>query len=111
MFESTDFAGTPPLDYEAWRASVSSDYGDPERSEPNAFVAWKRPLSVCGFAAAAFKFQCGFGAKDAGCNAYHIKRTHRYARLAGEEHYCAVFPVAGGAAVIQNDQAVEFAQG
>jgi hypothetical protein len=56
MLESSDFAGTPQLDYEAWKGLIRSNFGaDPEVSEPNAFAVWRRPLSVCGLAVAAIK--------------------------------------------------------
>ena len=59
MLESGAFAGTPQLDYETWRALVRSEYGDENVSEPNVFAAWRRPLSVCGFIAAATRIECG----------------------------------------------------
>jgi AraC family transcriptional activator of tynA and feaB len=103
MFESSDFTGTPELDYEAWRAWQRSYYGDPGIGEAQAFAGWMRPLSVCGVAATAIKVQC--------CNAYHIKRTHRDIRRDGLDCYRAIFPVAGRSLLIQNDQAMEFARG
>jgi AraC family transcriptional activator of tynA and feaB len=109
MLESSDFAGTPQLDYEAWRALARS--GDPKVSEPKAFAGWRRPLSVCRFAAAATKIQCGSGAMDLGCNAYRVELTHRDVRRAGVEEYRALFQLGGRSAFTQNDQAVELAGG
>jgi AraC family transcriptional activator of tynA and feaB len=112
MPESSDFAGTPRLDYEAWRAYFCSEYAsDPEVSEPSAFAGWMRPQSVFGFPAVATKIQCGAAAMDAGCNAHRLERTHRDVRLAGVDYYRAIFPVTGRSAVIQNARAVELAVG
>ena len=108
MLKSGDFAGTPQLDYETWRALVRSEYGDEKVSEPKVFAAWRRPLSVCGFVAAATKIQCG--AMGLG-NAYRIGRTHRDVRRAGLEDYRAVFQAAGRSTMNQNDEAVELAAG
>jgi AraC family transcriptional activator of tynA and feaB len=103
MLQSGDFAGTPHLDYEAWRAWLHSNCGaKPEVSEPTAFAGWTRPLSVCGFAATAIKVQC---------NAYRIERTHRDVRRAGADDYGVLFQVAGRSRMTQNDQAVELAGG
>jgi AraC family transcriptional regulator, positive regulator of tynA and feaB len=103
MLESGDFAGTPQLDHEAWRALIRSKFGTPpEVSEPNAFAVWRRPLSVCGLVAVAIKISC---------NAHRIERARRDVRRAGVEDYRAVFQVAGRSALIQNDQAVELAGG
>ena len=47
MLESSDFAGTPLLDYEAWRAFIRSDFGaEPKVIEPSAFAGWRRSPSV-----------------------------------------------------------------
>jgi AraC family transcriptional activator of tynA and feaB len=112
MLQSGDFAGTPHLDYEAWRAWLHSNCGgNPEVSEPKAFAGWTRPLSVCGFAATALKIQCGLAAMDLGRNACRIERTHRDVRRAGADDYSALFQVAGRSRMTQNDQAVELAGG
>jgi AraC family transcriptional regulator, positive regulator of tynA and feaB len=106
------FAGTPHLSYEAWRASLRSACGgDPKIMEPKAFAGWMRPLSVCGFTAAAAKIECDLGATDLGCNSYRMERMPRDVRRAGLEDYWAAFQVAGRSELIQNDQAVELAVG
>jgi hypothetical protein len=68
MHQSDDSLGKPLLDYEAWRALVRSicAWHNPVGIEPNAFLGWARPLSVCGLAAV-----------DIGWNAHRIERTHR----------------------------------
>jgi len=108
MLESGAFAGTPQLDYETWRALVRSEYGDENVSEPNVFAAWRRPLSVCGFIAAATRIECGVTGLG---NAYQIGRTQRDVRRAGLEDYRAVFQAAGRSMMNQNDEAVELAAG
>jgi AraC family transcriptional regulator, positive regulator of tynA and feaB len=102
MHQSDDSLGKPQLDYEAWRALVRSICArhNPEGIEPNAFLGWARPLSVCGLAAV-----------DLGWNAHRIERTHRDVRLDGVEHYCALFQLAGQSTVTQNDQSVQLAVG
>jgi AraC family transcriptional activator of tynA and feaB len=112
VLKSSDFAGTPQLDCEAWRALIRSDYGGGVRvSEPNAFAAWRRPLSVCGFVATESTIQCGLGAIDLDRNAHWLERTQRDVRRDGMEHYRAIFQLAGRLAGLQNDQAVELAEG
>jgi AraC family transcriptional regulator, positive regulator of tynA and feaB len=107
MLESSDFAGTPRLDYEAWRDLTRSAYwGDPEVSKPNAFAGWKRYLSVCGFPVAATKIRCG---QDFGYDTLRVERTQREVRRAGVGDYRALFQLSGRSAWIQNDQAVELA--
>jgi len=77
MHHSDDYLGKPQLDFEAWRALVRSICArhNPDGIEPNAFLGWARPLSVCGLAAV-----------DLGWNAHRIERTHRDVRLDGVEH-------------------------
>ena len=102
MGQSDDILDTPQLDYEAWRALVRSICArhNPVGIEPNAFLGWARPLSVCGLAAV-----------DIGWNAHRIERTHRDVRLDGVDHYCALFQLAGQSTVTQNDQSVQLAVG
>jgi AraC family transcriptional regulator, positive regulator of tynA and feaB len=102
MGQSDDILDTPQLDYEAWRALVRSICArhNPVGIEPNAFLGWARPLSVCGLAAV-----------DLGWNAHRIERTHRDVRLDGVDHYCALFQLAGQSTVTQNDQSVRLAVG
>ena len=100
------------MDYEAWRALLRSSCGGrPVVTEPNDFVAWIRPLSVHGLTAVALKFQCGFAGANRGRSAYRYERTRRDAWLAGVDAYCILFQVASRRAVVQNDQAVQLAEG
>jgi AraC-like DNA-binding protein len=73
---------------------------NPEGIEPNAFIGWVRPASVCGFTAL-----------NVGSNAERVERTYRDVRLDSEDHYFALFQVAGQAAINHNDQAVRLAVG
>ena len=71
-----DFAETPQLDFEGWRAFLRASCGNqPEVTDSSAFAGWVRPLSVCGFAAAALKIEFGFAALGFGRDAYQSKRT------------------------------------
>ena len=81
-----DFIETSQLNFEGWREFLRASCGNqPEVTDTSAFAGWVRPLSVCGFAAAALKIEFGFAALDFGRNAYRSKRTHRDARLAGAD--------------------------
>jgi AraC-like DNA-binding protein len=112
MRESRDDLDTPRLDFDAWRDLIRSNCGSrPEVAEPNAFIGWMRPTSVCGVAAAVMKFQCGLVGTDLGRHAYRSERTCRDIRLSGVDYYYAIFQVAGRSTLIQNDQAVQLAVG
>jgi AraC family transcriptional regulator, positive regulator of tynA and feaB len=101
--ESSDFAGTPQLDYEAWRAFIRSDYGaDAKVIAPHAFAAWIRPISIGGFAADAMKIESGFR---------RIERTQQEVQRVHMDYYRALFEVAGRAELIQNGQEVELGGG
>ena len=64
---SDDFAGTPQLDFEGWRAFLRASCGNrAEVMDRSAFAGWVRPVSVCGLDAAALKVECGFAAVDSG---------------------------------------------
>ena len=103
---------TPRLDYEAWRDVVRSNYGgDPQVGEPHAFAAWRRQLTVFGFAADACKTQYRSGAVDPGGYAYRLDRTQRDVRHAGMGHYYVLLQGAGRSVMAQNDQAFELAEG
>jgi AraC family transcriptional activator of tynA and feaB len=110
MLESSDFAGTPQLDYEGWMALAPCG-GEPQVSEPRTFAGWMRPLRLYGFPVAAIKVQCGSEGVLPGSNPYQIERTHRHVRRAGAEIYNAVFQVTGRSVVSQNDQAVALDMG
>jgi AraC-like DNA-binding protein len=102
MRQSDESFDPSQLDFEAWRVLVRSICGryNPEGSEPNGFLGWARPLSVCGF-----------DALDLGCNAHRVERTPRDVRLDGMEHYYALFQVAGQSTMTHNDRAVQLAVG
>ena len=70
MHVSDDFAGTPQLDFEGWRAFLRMSSGNqPEVIDRTAFVGWVRPLSICGLTATALKIDCGSRVRDSSCNA------------------------------------------
>src|SRR5262249_51052636 len=108
---SDDFAGTPQLDFEGWRAFLRASCGNrPEVMDRAAFAGWVQPLSVCGLEAAALKVECGFAAVDSG-KAYHSERTDQDVRSAGADYYYAVFQVAGRSVMTQNDEVAPLAEG
>src|SRR5215831_21031150 len=108
---SDDFAGTPQLDFEGWRAFLRASCGNrPEVMDRAAFAGWVQPLSVCGLDAAALKVECGFAAVDSG-KAYHSERTDQDVRSAGADYYYAVFQVAGRSVMTQNDEVARLAVG
>jgi AraC family transcriptional activator of tynA and feaB len=102
MIQRDDIPAVPQLDFEEWRTLLRSMCGryNPEAIEPKAFTGWARRRSVYGFVA-----------MDLSCNAHRVVRTQRDVRLDGLDHYYAVFQVAGGSTLIQNDQAVNLAVG
>jgi AraC family transcriptional regulator, positive regulator of tynA and feaB len=102
MHPSGDFLGTPELDYESWIDALRPDWGryNAEVVEPKTFAGRARPRSLFGFVAI-----------DLGCNAHRVQRTQRDVRLDGVDHYFALFQVAGGSTIIQNDQAVQLTMG
>ena len=102
MPQSDDFAGSPRLDFGAWRDLLRTMGGRyySEGTESSVFAGWVRPVSACGFTAL-----------DIGCNAERIERTYRDARLDGVDHYCTVFQVAGQLVMTHNDQSVQLAVG
>src|SRR5215467_4864840 len=108
---SDDFAGTPQLDFEGWRAFRRASCGNrPEVMDRDAFAGWVRRLSVCGLDAAALKIECGFAVVDSG-KAYRSERTDQDVRLAGADYYYAVFQVAGRSVMTQNDEVARLAVG
>jgi len=112
ILESTGFAGTPRLDFEAWTAFLRTSCGNqPDVSNPGAFTGWVRPISVCGLDAAELKIECGTPPTQFGRDAYKSERTQRDARLVGADYYYAVFQVAGRSMMTQNDEAVQLAVG
>jgi AraC family transcriptional regulator, positive regulator of tynA and feaB len=112
MIESAPSIDTSQLDFEAWRAFLRSNCGDqPEVVDPNAFASWVRRFSVYGLPAAAIRIQCGFATAPDGRNRYRSERTHRDVRIAGADHYYAVFQVAGRSVLTQSDHAVQLAAG
>jgi len=102
MRQSDESFDPSQLDFEAWRVLVRSICGryNPEGSEPNGFLGWARPLSVCGF-----------DALDLGCNAHRVERTPRDVRLDGMEHFYAVIQLVGRSSMVQNDRVADLALG
>jgi len=108
---SDDFAGTPQLDFEGWRAFLRASCGNrPEVMDRAAFAGWVRPLNVCGLDASALKIECGLAALDSG-KAYRSERTDQDVRSAGADYYYAVFQVAGRSVMTQNDEVARLAVG
>jgi AraC family transcriptional regulator, positive regulator of tynA and feaB len=107
-----DFVGAPRLHFEEWRAFLRASCGNqPEVVDASAFAGWVRPLSVCGFAAAALRIECGFAAIKLGRNVYRSERSQRDARCVGADYYYAVFQVAGQSVLTQNDEVAQLAVG
>src|SRR6478672_95653 len=102
MDPSSDLLSRPELHYEGWKDVLRPDWGryNPEAIKPETFAGRVRPRSVCGFTA-----------MDLACNAHRVERTRRDTRLDDMDHFYAVFQVAGGSTMIQNDQAVKLAVG
>jgi AraC-like DNA-binding protein len=73
---------------------------NPEGVDPKAFKGWLRPINICGLTAA-----------ELGSNVQRVERTNRDVRLDGVDHYITVFQIAGGSAMIHNDQAARFEVG
>jgi AraC-like DNA-binding protein len=112
MLQSDGGAGTPQLDFEAWRALLRSNCGGEVKvTAPNAFAGWMRPISACGLAAAAVKIQWRTAAGGHGCYAHRLERTQRDVRLDGADHYLILFQVAGRSALTQIDQTVQLTAG
>jgi AraC family transcriptional activator of tynA and feaB len=111
MFQRDGIAGTPRLDFDAWRALLRSNCGGEVKvTEPNAFAGWMRPSSICGLAAASVRIQWGT-AGDRGCQAHRLERTPHDVRRDGSDHYLILFQVAGHSAVSQNDRATQLTVG
>jgi AraC family transcriptional activator of tynA and feaB len=105
MLQSDGVQSAPILDFEAWRALLRSNCGDEVKvTAPNAFAGWMRPLSAGGLAAAAVKIQWRPAARDHGCYAHRLERTHRDVRLNGADHYLILFQVAGRSQIDQTMQ-------
>jgi AraC family transcriptional regulator, positive regulator of tynA and feaB len=102
MDPSSDLLSRPELHYEGWIDALRPDWGryNPEAIKPETFAGRVRPRSVCGFTAV-----------NLSCNAHRVERTRRDTRLDDMDHFYAVFQVAGGSTMIQNDQAVKLAVG
>jgi len=112
MLQSDGGAGTPHLDFEAWRALLRSNCGGEVKvTAPNAFAGWMRSLSACGFPAAAVKIQWRSAAGDHGCYAHRVERTQRDVPRNGADHYLILFQVAGRSSLTQIDQTVQLTAG
>jgi AraC family transcriptional activator of tynA and feaB len=104
-------AGTPRLDFDAWRALLRSNCGgEVEVTAAKAFAGWMRPASVCRLAAAAVKIQWG-SAEDRGSYAHRLERTFHDVRRDGSDHYLIIFQVAGQSAMSQVDWATQLTVG
>ena len=104
----SDDVGGAPLDFEAWRALLRSNWGrDVEVAAPNAFAGWMRPLNACGLEAASVKIR--WGSADLGCSDQRVERSYRDVRCDGADHYLILFQVAGQTAMTQIDQAAQLA--
>jgi AraC-like DNA-binding protein len=109
MLQCDADAGTPQLDFEAWRALLRSNCGGEVKvTAPNAFAGWMRRLSAYGLAAAAVKIQWGPAAGDHGCYAHRVERT---VRQNGADHYLVLFQVAGQSTLTQIDQTMQLTAG
>src|ERR1700691_2137661 len=112
MLQSDGVQSAPILDFEAWKALLRSKCGgEVNVTAPGAFAGWMRPLSACGFAAAAVKIQWRPGAGDLGCYAHRFERTHRDVRFNGADHYLILFQVAGRSALTQIDRTLQLTAG
>jgi AraC family transcriptional activator of tynA and feaB len=112
MLQSEDGAGTPQLDFEAWRALLRSNCGGEVKvTAPKAFAGWMRPLSACGLSAAAVKIQWRPAGRDHGCYAHRVERTQRDVRQNGADHYLILFQVAGQSTLTQIDQTMQLTAG
>ncbi|WP_426434539.1 helix-turn-helix domain-containing protein [Bradyrhizobium genosp. P] len=119
--QSSDFVGTPQMNFEEWSASLSpicaagllgsTCGGDHQATDRSAFAGWMRRVNVYGVAASEIKVQCGPAAADHGGNTYRFERTRRDVRLAGTDWYCASFQVAGRSTVVQNERTVQLSAG
>jgi hypothetical protein len=110
MLQRDGIAGTPGLDFDAWRALLRSNCGGEVKvTAPNAFAGWMRPLSVCGLAAAAVKIQGTAG--DRGCHAHRFERTFHDVRRDGSDHYVILFQMAGQSAMSQIDRTTQLTAG
>src|SRR5262245_3734835 len=110
MPQSDDVGGTPPLDFEAWRALLRSKHGrDVEVTTPNAFAAWMRPFNACGLEATSVRFS--WGSADHDCSDHRVEWSYRDVRCDGSDHYLMLFQVGGQTAMTQIDQAAQLAAG
>ena len=100
MRRSDDISHAPQLDFEAYRELLRRGRYSPEVIEPKVFTGCARRRSVYGFTA-----------MDLRCSAHRVVRTQRDVRLDDADHYYAVFQVAGGSMLLQNDQAVNLTVG
>jgi AraC family transcriptional activator of tynA and feaB len=111
MLQRDGVAGTPRLDFDAWRTLLRSNCGGEVKvTAPNAFTGWMRPLSVCGLAAAAVKIQWGT-AGDRGCQTHRLERTFHDVCRDGSDHYLILFQVAGRSAMSHIDRTAQLAVG
>ena len=108
MLQREGIAGTPGLDFDAWRALLRWNCGGEvvKVTAPNAFAGWIRTSSVCGLAAAAVRIQWAI-AGDRGCQAHWLERTFHDVRRDGSDHYLILFQVAEQSAMSQIDRTAQ----
>lgn len=112
MPQRDGIAGTPRLNFEAWRTLLRSNCGgEVEVTTPNVFAGWMRPLNAFGLAAAAVKIQWDSRQGDPGRCVHRLERTYRDVRLDGSDHYLILFQVAGQSAMTQLDRAAQLTVG
>jgi AraC family transcriptional regulator, positive regulator of tynA and feaB len=100
MQSSGDFFKTTELNYEQWRDALRPNWGLYTPDDTKGFVGRVRTRNICGF-----------NASDITSNSRHCERTHRDIRLDGVDHWYAVFQIAGGSTILQNDHPVELGVG
>jgi hypothetical protein len=112
MLQRDGIAGTPRLNFEAWRALLRSNCGgEVQVTTPKVFAGWMRPLNAFGLAAAAVKIQWDSTQGGLGRHVHRLERTYRDVRLDGSDHYLILFQVAGQSAMTQIDRAAQLTVG
>jgi AraC family transcriptional activator of tynA and feaB len=95
MYPRCESLKSSELAFEAWMSSLHSigcQYSA-EDIDRKDFSGWIRPRSICGLQAI-----------EINCNAPRIVRAACDVRFDGDDHYYALFQLAGRSTMIQNDQ-------
>jgi AraC family transcriptional regulator, positive regulator of tynA and feaB len=97
MDRSDVFRDTPELDYDSWREDLFAGWGTYRASAlyGGAFRGRIRHRKLFGLVAMDFT-----------CNAPVVERTRRDARSDSREHYYAAIQLAGGSAIVRDDQSL-----